>query len=674
MHPSDRSWQALEVTLDDSQPLPDHAAPINKTIATVVHEALWTYDCGPVTYLSVPGVNRQRTLLRAGTTPSANASPPELPPSVTAEITDATACLAGSAYQACPKQVGLGIVDVDTTPVGRTNATTQRLLVPSRATSISMSTTSPPLAELLAAATQRPHALSVVATRGADGTTEIVVRFVDFSLGAQTYSRDTLAQAWTESPLSIGDVFEQHPMMTTCELLEEGGWQLTTESRLPGEAQPLLRKTHAARRDDWAADRALALALSSEEYAQVFRRAPGDPLATQYESLNATGRLTPGTEQLPGLYPVLAHSYPQSVWRGLPGRAPIQITPVAPVHVPETMSVAETDPTATASRQTPTGIVGECSGFTTDVARWCLERGKTIRPAKNADTASPFEWTTPHWRNTLAYPVADAPLQQGQLIAATWQAHHDPTVDGLTVFTATQPLAAKAVKTILQPFKRSFESTPSGTILYRQNRVLEANGNVAVRSVESSPERWAVMPDNELQCIVDETVVASGSLNDSLETMVAQLPHVTRTGDTITLTQPATDETRTFESREAVQEVVTPIREPARPAHLATGLETATVRTQDGPNFRQYRGTASWDHQQSTFREAAAAETFLDRYTVTVPDETLSVAAIVPEFVSSLRHQTDEPISHSVETVIAKAAGSQDDVLHGRSRRYMPLE
>ncbi|WP_436903592.1 hypothetical protein [Halovenus halobia] len=537
-----------------------------------------------------------------------------------------------------------------------------------------MSTTSPPLAELLAAATQRPHALSVVATRGADGTTEIVVRFVDFSLGAQTYSRDTLAQAWTDPPLSIGDVFEQHPTMTTCELLEEGGWQQATESRLSGEAQPLLRKIYAARRNDWAANRALALARSSEEYAQMFRRAPADPLATQYESINATGQLTPGTEQLPGLYPVSTHSYPQSVWRDLPGRSSIQISPVGPVHVPETMSVAETDPTVAASRQTPTGVLGECSDFTTDVARWCLERGKTVRPAKSDARVSPFEWTTPHWTNTLAYPVADAPLQRGQLIAATWQTHHDPTVDGVTVFTATQSLAQKAVRTILQPFKESAESMPTGTVLYRQNRALEANAKVAVRPVESSPERWVGIPDNELRCIVDGTVMASGDLTGSLETMLAQLPHVTRTGDTITLTQPATDETRTFESRKEVQEVVTPIREPARPAHLATGLETATVRTQDGVNFKEYRRTASWDHQQSTFREAAAAETFLDQYTVTVPDETLSVAAIVPEFLSYLRHQTDEPISHSVETVLAKAAGSQDDVLHGRSRRYLPPE
>ena len=56
--PADQSWQAVEIVLSPNSDKPSYATPIERTLATVVYEALWTYDCGPITYLSLPGVTR----------------------------------------------------------------------------------------------------------------------------------------------------------------------------------------------------------------------------------------------------------------------------------------------------------------------------------------------------------------------------------------------------------------------------------------------------------------------------------------------------------------------------------------------------------------------------------------------------------------------------------------
>lgn len=229
------------------------------------------------------------------------------------------------------------------------------------------------------------------------------------------------------------------------------------------------------------------------------------------------------------------------------------------------------------------------------------------------------------------------------------------------------------IETLLQPFKEHLGSTTTPkTVLYRTDTALRSDTKVALRPIDTPVEQWVLTPDNELQCLIDGNVVASGSLTDPLETFLVTLPYVSYTGETITLTQPSTGETTPFESLEAVQTVTTPIREPARPAHLATGLETATVLYRDGPNFKQHRVTAPWDQEHTTFREQAAATAFLNLYTVAVPDATLPIATAIPEFVSYLRHQTDEPISSSLKIELVTVHDDNTDVLQNRTWRYKP--
>ena len=669
MSPSDRTWQALEFVVDEQAPRPSYATPIHKSLAKVVYEAVSAYDCGPVTSLSIPGVTRQRTLLRASTSPASPPSLPDFPPIDTAEITDATKILAALAYPACSDHVGLGIVTVDTEPIGQTSAHTQRLLANASTPSTTLSTTSPPFEELLAATSSRPHALSVVVDRGTDDRIELSIRFVDFSPDAQVSTRDALARIRENSPVSISDYVDWYMAMTNWDLPEENGWEWCSERRLPGESRELLRKKFSTCRTDWAANRALSLALSNREYHQVFKRSPADVLAGAYTSLGMTGQFTPEAEQLPAFYPVTSRSYSQSVWQPIPARAPVRITLVEPVYLPESMSVVNTDPTETARKYRPTTEGDEYSAFETAVRRWCLERGEHIRNSECTIAAVPFERVTTDETRMLAYLSEESP-HPGTLIAATWHAHHDPTLDGVTVFTVSKSSATKAIETLLQPFKGQLDSTTvPKTELYRTTTALRSESKIAVRPVDTPAEQWALTPDNELQCLINDTVV-SGSLAEPLETFLVTLPYVSYIDETIMLTQPAKGETTPFESPEAVQAVTTPIQQPARPAHLATGLETATVFYQDGLNFKQHRITASWDREQRLVREDAAATIFLNQYTVGVPDATLPTAAAIPEFVSFLRHQTDEPLSSSLKIALADVHGDDTDVLQDRTWRY----
>ena len=657
------TWQAIELAVDPRHPRPRHAPPLSTVIAETVHTALWTHDCGPISYLSLPGVLRHRTLLWAGSSPD---EPLSLSGVECAEITEPTATLAQLAVNASEATIGVNIVDVDPRPVGETSAFTERLLgtEPTALTATTMR--APSLAPLLAAASDYPQALSVVAERGTD-TTELAVRRVDFTPSVQVTDRDTLAD---RLPTPMSDQLDSPETLTNWELLSKHGWEYTTAESLPANPT-VVRQSYTTASDSTAPNRALAAAGSTAEYAQLWTRSPSDPLAADYQSLGATGRLTATASTLPAFFPVETRLYETSRWEQMDYRGPPQITPVTPVVVPPGMRLAETDPTVQASRRpaVPDDITDP---FAQTVVRWCLERGETITAVESSSPAVSFHRTTVDGTPTLVYLPVGESVHPGRLLAAVWDAHHDPAIAGITVF-AQSHATAQAVTTLLaRPFK---PPTASVTTLYQQPRSLTDSVGTAVCDVECAPETWDVTPTNELRCLVDGDCLVRGQVTDSLDTLASQCRRVTATDTGAKIIHP--DGTITAIDRETAQATLRPLSAPARPAHLATGREAATVFVQDGSAFQDVRWPGADRAVRSPDRDAFMTA-FRDTYTVSDPDATLPYRVGLPEMVSYGRHYADQPSRPLGWVAFAKRYRSQrgrpptaPESLAGLRLRYM---
>lgn len=669
--PTDHTWQALEFVHDPRTSRPRHAAPLHKTVASIVHNAVWTHDCGPVTYLSLPGVTRQRTLLRAGSPP---ATPPPLLQDVdTSNVTPGVQTLAGLADSETAEDIGLAVVDVETAPIGQTPAHTQRLVATDATAPASFSTTPPALAPVLESVGTRPHAFSVVADRGSDGRTELAIRLVDFTPTNQIASRDAVAQT---HPGSLNDTIDAPDLYTNWELPEQNGWTRRIEDRL-GADQQLLRQTIQSRHTDAPTKQALTVTASAKEYAQLWKRAPADPLARVYERCGVTGRLTAAPAQLPAMYPVIGRLYSNSVWNHVDGRAPIQVTLVTPVAVPPSMTMTDTDPTAHAPKTTPEANGESVSAFEQAVRRWCLERGETLTAIPSPPPGVAFQRTAADGTQTLAYLASGNSLEPGQLLAAVWDAHHESGVSGVSVFAPSHTRARQAATILGRPFKSASPETL--TTLYRQPTPLSCARGVAVRSREHPVERWVLAPDNELRCVTDGTVIARAPVTAPLATVAEQFACVSTDGKPITVTRPD-GATTTYDSREAVTSVVTPIQAPARPVHLAMGRETATVFAQDGPNFTGVRYPTTASNLSNRSRDDIATA-FWQTYTLSDASRTLHMQATKPEIVSYARHQSDWPARppgwFHLQKLHADTPSARDTQtrtsIEGRTLRYTPL-
>jgi hypothetical protein len=666
-----QTWQALELIRDPRTSRPRHASPLHKTVANIVHDAVRTYDCGPITYLSLPGVTRQRTLLRAGSPPTT--PPPPLQDIDTSDVTPETQTLAGLADADTAGDIGLAVVDVETAPVGRTYAFTQRLLAEKPTALASFSTTPPALAPVLEAMSDQPHAFSVVADQGPDGDIELAIRLVDFTPASQITSRDAFAQT---QPGTLSDTIDAPNLVTNWELPAENGWTRRVEDRLRAD-RPVLRQTYHSRCIDTPTKQALTVTTAADEYAQLWKQTPVDPLAGVYAQYGVTGRLTATGGQLPALYPVVSRLYQDSVWTHVDGRAPIQVTLVTPVAIPHGLTMTDTDPTTHATKTTPETDSEAMSAFEQSVRRWCLERGETLtaRPASPSGVA--FQRTAADGTRTLAYLSAGDSLQPGRLLAAVWRAHHETGVSGVSVFAPSQTRATQAATVLGRPFK----PTPPETLttLYPQPTPLSGSKGVAVRSREHPVERWVLTPNNELRCIIDGTVIASAPLTAPLATVAEQFVCVSADGESATVTYPD-GATTTDERRETVNAMATPIQAPARPVHLATGRETATVYVQDGPNFTDIRSPSTTSLLSNRHRDDVAT-TFWETYTMPDDSGTLHMQTTLPEVVSYARHQSDRPVRppgwvhlrRLHDTTPPTRTTQLRTTIEGRTLRYTPL-
>ncbi|WP_371191430.1 hypothetical protein [Halorubrum miltondacostae] len=562
--------------------------------------------------------------------------------------------------------MGVNIVTIDPRPLGATSAFTERLLA-SEPTALTATTTrEPSLAPLLDVSSEYPSALSVVAERGTD-TTELAVRRVDFRPSVQVTDRDTLAETL---PTPMSDRLESPDTLTNWELLNKHGWEYITEKALP--ANPTLVRQSYTTADETAPNRALAVAGSTAEYAQLWTRTPSDPLTAEYQTLGVTGRFTATGSTLPAFFPVDTQLYATSLWEHLNYRGPPQITPVTPVVVPPGMRLAETDPTVQASHR-PAVTDDSADPFVQNVIRWCCERGETITAVESSSPAVSFHRTTVDGTTTLVYLPVGGSVHPGRLLAAVWDAHYDPALAGLTVFTRSDATAQNVTRILARPFD---SPTDSVTPLYQQPRLLRDAVGTAVCDAECARETWTVTPTNELRCLVDDTCLMRGQLTDSLDTLASQCRRVTATDTGATIHHP--DGTTTAIDRETARATLRPLSVPARPVHLATGRETATVVVQDGAEFRDVRWPAATTAVCSPDREAFITR-FRETYTVSDPDATLHYHEGLPEMVAYGRQYAAQPPHPLGWAAFAKQYRNQQGhtptasgPLRGLRLRYLP--
>ncbi|MDL0127828.1 hypothetical protein [Halobacterium salinarum] len=669
--PPHDTWQALELIRDPRTSRPRHASPLHKTVANIVHDAVQAYDCGPITYLSLPGVTRQRTLLRAGSPPTTH--PPPLQDVDTSDVTPETQTLAALADADTADDIGLAVVDVDTSPIGRTSAFTQRLLAEEATAPASFSMTPPALAPVLEAMEGRPHAFSVVVDQRPEDSLELAVRLVDFTPTTQIASRDAFART---QPGSLSDTIDASGLVTNWELPVENEWTRRVEDRLRAD-RPVFRQTNHSRYTDTPTKQALTVTAAADEYAQLWAEAPADPLAEVYEQYGVTARLTATAGQLPAMYPVDSRLYPDSVWTQVDGRAPIQVSLVTPVAVPHGLTMTDTDPTTNATKTTPATAGASVSAFEQSVRRWCLERDETLTARPAAPPGVAFQRTTADGTRTLAYLSAGKSLQPGRLLAAVWHAHHEAGIAGVSVFAPSQTRAREAATILDRPFKPPSPETL--TTLYPQPTPLSGSQGVAVRPPEHPVERWVVAPDNELRCIIDGTVVASAPLTAPLPTVAEQFVCVSTDGEPVTVTHPD-GATTTYERRETVNQRATPIQAPARPVHLATGRETATVYAQNGPNFTDIRHPPTTSPLSNRSLDDVATA-FWETYTIPDDSGTLHMQTTLPEVVSYARHQSDRParppgwvhLQRLHDNTPSTRSTLSGTTIEGRTLRYTPL-
>jgi len=637
--------------------------------------------------------------LRGGSPPQ-NATHTAFPDDIPDTATATTKRLAEQATKEMPADVGIGIVNVDTTPLGRATAHTHRLLGKYQ-TPINGLQTNPPLLEgVIASLCDQPHALAVGFHRGPNKTIEIAIRLVEFEPTTQIESRDEFAAAHASGSVTadaLTSAFEQagYSTMTNWELPEHTGWQLETLLEDRQQDTALWRKKHRRTRNDTDASLGMALATAPHEYAEVFKQTPADPLAEHYDSVGLYSRLEVSSGSLSALLPLKPRNYNTSLWEHVPGRTTPRITPVAPIQVPAGMTAANTDPTVDSHNQPTADLDGEYTSFGRTVCRWLRQRGHTLEPIESDIEGLQFRRVDPDGSRRLvlcleASPPTDSTstpsdplsalsstgptasdLQPGDLIAASRLAI-DQQYDGLDVFCQTEAIAEDAFSVVVAPVQAT---SPTETHLYSDSRLLRSTGAVGLRPIETPPEQWTITNDHSLECRLDGgDPRAACRYGEPLAGLVDQLPRVrydART-ETYTVSYPTERRPRDFETQSELLRAYRPVRRPARPGTVGSLLDTTRVfsKTKDSLHFSPTRITASWDRPLTAKRTAEAAAVFLERYTIKKPNATLAVSAVLAEFVPFVRYQSDKPLGGSYRNVFSEYA--RDGKIHGRAWRYNP--
>ena len=433
-------------------------------------------------------------------------------------------------------RLGVEIVQVDPTPLGRTPTLTTRLLASTSASApltIDRERSYSHFATYLDALNEQaaPHVARTVIAPAGPESYHVEQQVGLFDPTARSLSRRDLAQQLETDRPSLAAHYDHDDVTSTWEQLATTGWQRQQSSR-PSSPHPTVVSQTA---DHELATTLYELCTRSDEYQRLLGLLD-DPtaLATRYQQLEYTPTLAVDAASLPAMlgfvwgYDAPCWEQQQDFDRRPPVLRPLALIRAAPGtdqtagHAPRvSVGAAPSDrcwaPTHVTAADWPhastDGVrtTSDQPTVTQRAVRRLREYGDTVALADDLFADVPCaSWcrTTP--ADTASAVVIDAggTVPPGELIAA---GSHGAPEYGLTVVTESHAAAARAAAILGTPFVSADGET---TALYPRRTSWWASQELVAVLPRSCSLRWTIDPAGRVRLAVDGTVVAHGSLWD----------------------------------------------------------------------------------------------------------------------------------------------------------------
>lgn len=578
-------------------------------------------------------------------------------------------------------RLGVEIVQVDPTPLGRTPTLTTRLLLSASASTpltIGRDQSYSHFATYLDALIEQavPHvARTVIAPAGPDSY-HVEQQVGLFDPTARSLSRRDLAhQLAADDGPSLAAHYDHDEVTSTWAQLAS-----TWRQRDGLPAQSAAASTIVSQTADYdLATTLYALCTQSGEYQRLLGTL-GDPagLAARYQQLEYSPTLTVDADSLPAMLGFL-WGYDAPCWdhqhdfdRRPPSLRPLALLRSAPGtdetggHSPRLSGgVASTEPSWTptdvsatdwpSASVDPTGEAPDEPTVTERAIKRFREHGDSLSVAGDRFGDIPaVSWcrTPPSGESSAVVIDGDGTVPPGELVAA---GSHGAPAYGVTVVTRSQDAAERAARILQTPFVSTDETE---TALYPRRTSWWARQGLVAVLPRSCSSRWTVDPAGTVRLRAGSDVVARGSIWDGslapvrLDSDAANpLRWVDPAASLPTYSSDGTLQTH-HADRETLRDQYQSVPLPAVPAYRWWGARaTILVLADDGPSvYDPLRELDTW----SDAFEAFVSE-YLATYTCSA-DRSIAGTTVgrgVAQFLSAQSVSSPPPPREVAETLAA---------------------
>lgn len=214
------------------------------------------------------------------------------------------------------------------------------------------------------------------------------------------------------------------------------------------------------------------------------------------------------------------------------------------------------------------------------------------------------------------------------------------------------------------PLREPYRDVDSkGVICYNLDATVHPHEDETVLLPSSaSQSRWRRTPDDRHQLVVDETVVAEGPADASVDTYTYNCPRVRKQGSAYVLESASGETIREQPTKKAAIGDLTKVRKPF-PITQQHFLENTTVKYQSGDEFTEFRFKPEWAiaYKESTSRRYEVSVTeFIEKFTVEDEGSVIPVPVLRQQFLRWYGAQTD--LSEPNDTWFGRAIPDTYDV------------
>lgn len=576
-------------------------------------------------------------------------------------------------------RLGVEIVQVDPTPLGRTPTLTTRLLASASASTpltIDRERSYSQFATYLDTLIEQavPHVARTVIAPAGPESYHVEQQVGLFDPTARSLSRRDLAQQLADGGgPSLAAHYDHDDVTSTWEQLAATWRQQQWVPSQSAEASTIVSQTS----DHDLATTLFALCTQSGEYQRLLGTL-GDPsgLAARYQQLEYTPTLTVDTESLPAMLGFV-WGYDAPCWeqqhdfdRRPPTLRPLTLLRSAPGtdetggHSPRgPAGVASTEPCWTPTHASATDWPSASVAHTEDAPdqptvtqraiKRLREHGDSLSVADDRFGDVPaVSWcrTAPSGAASAVVIDADGSLPPGELVAA---GSHGAPEHGVTVVTASHDAAERAARILQTPF---VSADGTATELYpRRTSWWATQGLVAVLP-RSCSYRWTIDPAGTVRLSVAGDVVARGSVWDG---SLAPIRLADDADNPLRWVDPAVSlpmytSDGSFQAqhadRETLRDQYQSVPLPAVPAYRWWGARaTILVLADDGPSV--YEPLRELDTWSDAFEQLVSA--FLATYTCSA-DRSIAGTTVghgVARFLSAQSVSSPPPPREVAETL-----------------------